>query len=114
MFYEFHYAILSQQSSMKCHIKFSKEALFPLQRKILYQSDFSVQFLITSPLSILTFLFTLKGHFFQILVNDAYDYPETTTMYHLSTPGESADIKVEPRIFQVDSEVRKVHPSKRR
>ncbi|KAL0840007.1 hypothetical protein ABMA28_015334 [Loxostege sticticalis] len=50
----------------------------------------------------------------KILVSDPFDFPETTTMYQYIAPGESLDLKIEPKIFQTDNELKKVDPKKRR
>ncbi|XP_041975970.1 sodium channel protein Nach-like [Aricia agestis] len=49
----------------------------------------------------------------KILLSDPNDYPETTVLYKYALPGKSLDIKVEPRIFQCDDEIRRVPAAKR-
>ncbi|KAG6460950.1 hypothetical protein O3G_MSEX012324 [Manduca sexta] len=52
-------------------------------------------------------------NYFQILISDPNDYPETTVLYRYITLGESVDIKVEPMVFQSENDVRRVEPEKR-
>ncbi|PZC76567.1 hypothetical protein B5X24_HaOG204466 [Helicoverpa armigera] len=49
----------------------------------------------------------------KVLLSDPNDYPETTIDYRYITFGESVDIKVEPMVFQSDSNVRRVEPENR-
>ncbi|CAH1644604.1 unnamed protein product [Spodoptera littoralis] len=49
----------------------------------------------------------------KVLLSDPNDYPETTVLYRYVTFGESVDIKVEPMVFQSDSNVRRVEPQYR-
>ncbi|XP_069354755.1 pickpocket protein 28-like [Maniola hyperantus] len=47
-------------------------------------------------------------HGAKILITDPTDYPETTVLYKFVVPGESLDIKVEPKIFQSDEDIRRL------
>ncbi|KAJ8731706.1 hypothetical protein PYW08_014436 [Mythimna loreyi] len=49
----------------------------------------------------------------KVLVSDPNDYPETTVIDRYITLGESVDIKIEPMVFQSDSNVRRVEPRNR-
>nr|XP_026499462.1 pickpocket protein 28-like [Vanessa tameamea] len=49
----------------------------------------------------------------KILLNDPTDYPEITVLYKYVVLGQSLDIKVEPRIFQSDDDIRHVPLEKR-
>ncbi|XP_046960542.1 pickpocket protein 28-like [Vanessa cardui] len=49
----------------------------------------------------------------KILLNDPTDYPEVTVLYKYVVLGQSLDIKVEPRIFQSDDDLRQVPLEKR-
>ncbi|XP_075971050.1 pickpocket protein 28-like [Anticarsia gemmatalis] len=49
----------------------------------------------------------------KVLVNDPNDYPETSVIYRYITIGESVDLKVEPMVFQSQSDIRRVDPDKR-
>ncbi|XP_050676133.1 sodium channel protein Nach-like [Leptidea sinapis] len=42
----------------------------------------------------------------KVLLSDPNDYPETTVLYKYVTTGAALDIKVQPRIFQSDDELR--------
>ncbi|XP_072940724.1 sodium channel protein Nach-like [Epargyreus clarus] len=49
----------------------------------------------------------------KILLTDPNDYPETTVLYKYISIGESLDIKVEPKVFQCEDDVRGVEPLRR-
>ncbi|XP_028038255.1 pickpocket protein 28-like [Bombyx mandarina] len=49
----------------------------------------------------------------KVLISDPNDYPETTVLYRFITLGESVAIKVDPMVFQSESNIRRVVPDKR-
>ncbi|CAH2236445.1 jg14119, partial [Pararge aegeria aegeria] len=52
-------------------------------------------------------------HGAKILITDPTDYPEITVLYKYVIIGESLDIKVEPKIFQSDDDIRRMPVEKR-
>lgn len=53
------------------------------------------------------------SNIFKVLISDPNDYPETTVLYRFITLGESVAIKVDPMVFQSESNIRRVVPDKR-
>ncbi|XP_052738590.1 sodium channel protein Nach [Bicyclus anynana] len=52
-------------------------------------------------------------HGAKILITDPTDYPEITVLYKYVIIGETLDIKVEPKIFQSDDDIRRMPVEKR-